>query len=90
MGNGEREVPRSGISISDLDVCLAKASFTASWHSASIHMPRINYQGSIDSSEWYTVERLLRKYTAMFDYCWPGGSFAICAITCSPDKNLEE
>ncbi|KAL6569317.1 putative helicase chr10 [Orobanche minor] len=64
--NSRRKVPRSGISISDLDVCLAKASFTASRHSASIHMPRINYQGSTDRSEWYTVERLLRKYAAMY------------------------
>ncbi|KAL6499433.1 putative helicase chr10 [Orobanche hederae] len=64
--NPRRKVPRSGISISDLDVCLAKASFTASRHSASIHMPRINYQGSTDRSEWYTVERLLRKYAAMY------------------------
>ncbi|KAL6520020.1 hypothetical protein OROHE_017163 [Orobanche hederae] len=31
--NPRRKVPRSGISISDLDVCLAKASFTASRHS---------------------------------------------------------
>ncbi|KAL6579101.1 hypothetical protein OROMI_009317 [Orobanche minor] len=32
--NPRRKVPQSGISISDLDVCLAKASFTASRHSA--------------------------------------------------------
>ncbi|KAL6564781.1 hypothetical protein OROMI_016231 [Orobanche minor] len=32
--NPRCKVPRSGISISDLDVCLAKASFTASRHSA--------------------------------------------------------
>ncbi|KAL6550339.1 hypothetical protein OROMI_020827 [Orobanche minor] len=31
--NHRRKVPRSGISISDLDVCLVKASFTASRHS---------------------------------------------------------
>ncbi|KAL6495366.1 hypothetical protein OROGR_029929 [Orobanche gracilis] len=31
--NPRRKIPRSGISISDLDVCLAKASFTASRHS---------------------------------------------------------
>ncbi|KAL6558617.1 hypothetical protein OROMI_018967 [Orobanche minor] len=70
--NPRRKFPRSGISISDLDVCLAKASFKASRHSASIHMPQINYQGSTDRSEWYNVERLLRKYAAMFDYCWSG------------------
>ena len=30
---------------------------------ASIHMPRIGYQ---DRSEWYTVERLLRKYASLY------------------------
>ncbi|KAL7121014.1 hypothetical protein ACP275_02G157600 [Erythranthe tilingii] len=64
--NPRRKVPRSGISIADLEVCLAKASFSAAQHSASIHMPRINYQGGTDRSEWYTVERLLRKYAAMY------------------------
>ncbi|CAA0842717.1 SNF2 domain-containing protein / helicase domain-containing protein [Striga hermonthica] len=64
--NPRRKVPRSGISIDDLELCLAKASFSASQHSASIHMPRINYQGTSDRSEWYTVERLLRKYAAMY------------------------
>ena len=29
----------------------------------SIHMPRIGYQGH---SEWYTVERLLRKYASLY------------------------
>lgn len=33
---------------------------------ASIHMPRINYQHGTDHSEWYTVERLIRKYAAMY------------------------
>ncbi|KAL3649421.1 putative helicase chr10 [Castilleja foliolosa] len=64
--NPRRKVPRSGISVDDLEVCLAKASFSASQHSASIHMPRINYQGGTDRSEWYTVERLIRKYAAMY------------------------
>lgn len=29
-------------------------------------MPRIGYQDSSDRSEWYTVERLLRKYATMY------------------------
>jgi hypothetical protein len=33
---------------------------------ASIHMPRIGYQDGSDQSEWYTVERLLRKYAALY------------------------
>ncbi|XP_075519243.1 putative helicase CHR10 isoform X1 [Primulina tabacum] len=64
--NIRRKVPRSNISITDLEVCLAKASSSAAQYSASIHMPRIGYQDSSDRSEWYTVERLLRKYAAMY------------------------
>lgn len=64
--NIRRKVPRSNISITDLEVCLAKASSSAAHYSASIHMPRIGYQDSSDRSEWYTVERLLRKYAAMY------------------------
>ncbi|KAL8500266.1 hypothetical protein ACS0TY_020030 [Phlomoides rotata] len=64
--NQKRKVPRSSISTADLEVCLAKASFSAAQHSASIHMPRINYQHGTDRSEWYTVERLIRKYAAMY------------------------
>ncbi|XP_042055983.1 probable helicase CHR10 [Salvia splendens] len=63
--NLRRKVPRGDISTADLEVCLAKASFSAAQYSASIHMPRINYQHGTDRSEWYTVERLLRKYAAM-------------------------
>jgi hypothetical protein len=39
-----------------------------SWlfHVASIHMPRIGYQDGTDRSQWYTVERLLRKYASVF------------------------
>ncbi|XP_047947752.1 probable helicase CHR10 isoform X1 [Salvia hispanica] len=64
--NLRRKVPRGDISTADLEVCLAKASFSAAQYSASIHMPRINYQHGTDRSEWYTVERLLRKYAAMY------------------------
>ncbi|KAL2511494.1 SNF2 domain-containing protein/helicase domain-containing protein [Abeliophyllum distichum] len=64
--NPRRKVPRSNISIADLEVCLAKASFSAAQNSASIHMPRIGYQDGSDRSEWYTVERLLRKYAALY------------------------
>ncbi|XP_042050422.1 probable helicase CHR10 isoform X2 [Salvia splendens] len=64
--NLRRKVPRRDISTADLEVCLAKASFSAAQYSASIHMPRINYQHGTDRSEWYTVERLLRKYAAMY------------------------
>lgn len=33
---------------------------------ASIHMPRIGYQGGFDRSLWYSVERLLRKYASIY------------------------
>ncbi|KAF8099698.1 hypothetical protein N665_0238s0027 [Sinapis alba] len=62
----KRKVPRSSISIPDLERCLAKASFSASQKSASLHMPRIAYQDGSDRSQWYTVERLLRKYSSIF------------------------
>lgn len=62
----KRKVPRSNISIPDLECCLSKASFSAAQNSASIHMPRIGYQDGSDRSEWYTVERLLRKYAALY------------------------
>ncbi|EOA26554.1 hypothetical protein CARUB_v10022613mg [Capsella rubella] len=64
--NPRRKVPRSSISIPDLERCLAKASFSASQKSASLHMPRIGYQDGSDRSQWYTVERLLRKYSSIF------------------------
>lgn len=63
--NPRRKVPRSNISIPDLECCLVKASVFASQNSASIHMPRIGYQDASDRSEWYTVERLLWKYAAV-------------------------
>lgn len=63
--NSRRKVPRSSISIPDLERCLSKASFSAAQNSASIHMPRVGYQEGSDRSEWYTVERLLRKYSAI-------------------------
>ncbi|XXG78628.1 hypothetical protein AAC387_Pa08g2534 [Persea americana] len=64
--NPRRKVPRSNISIPDLEQCLLKASFSAAQNSASIHMPRIGYQDGTDRSEWYTVERLLRKYASIY------------------------
>ncbi|CAA7050656.1 unnamed protein product [Microthlaspi erraticum] len=64
--NARRKVPRSSISIPDLERCLAKASFSASQNSASLHMPRIGYRDGSDRSQWYTVERLLRKYSSIF------------------------
>ncbi|KAF4402339.1 hypothetical protein G4B88_003260, partial [Cannabis sativa] len=64
--NPRRKVPRSKISIPDLECCLSKASFTAAQNSASIHMPRIGYQAGSDRSEWYTIERLLRKYASIY------------------------
>lgn len=64
--NPRRKVPRSEISILDLEACLSKASFAAAQNSASIHMPRIGYQDGTDRSQWYTVERLLRKYASVF------------------------
>ncbi|MCD9644171.1 putative helicase chr10 [Datura stramonium] len=63
--NPRRKVPRGSISIPDLERCLSKASYSASQKSASIHMPRIGYQDGSDRSEWYTIERLLRKYAAL-------------------------
>lgn len=64
--NPRRKVPRSSISIQELEHCLSKASFSAAQNSASIHMPRIGYQNGSDRSEWYSVERLLRKYAALY------------------------
>ncbi|XP_019188894.1 PREDICTED: probable helicase CHR10 isoform X2 [Ipomoea nil] len=64
--NPRRKVPRSNISIPSLEDCLLKASYVAAQKSASIHMPRIGYQDGTDRSEWYTIERLLRKYASMF------------------------
>ncbi|KAI3693875.1 hypothetical protein L1987_76830 [Smallanthus sonchifolius] len=64
--NPRRKVPRSSISIPDLEQCLSKASFSAAQKSASIHMPRIGYQNGSDRSEWYSFERLLRKYAALY------------------------
>ncbi|XP_034205426.1 probable helicase CHR10 isoform X1 [Prunus dulcis] len=64
--NPRRKVPRSKISIPDLERCLSKASFSAAQNSASIHMPRIGYQDGSDRAEWYTVERLLRKYASLY------------------------
>uniref|UniRef100_A0ACD5WPM2 Uncharacterized protein n=1 Tax=Avena sativa TaxID=4498 RepID=A0ACD5WPM2_AVESA len=61
----KRKIPRSGISISDLEMCLSKAAFSAAQHSASIHMPRIGQQSGSQRSEWYTIERLLRKYASL-------------------------
>ncbi|OQU93489.1 probable helicase CHR10 isoform X3 [Sorghum bicolor] len=63
--NPRRKVPRSEISMSDLELCLSKAAFSAAPHSAAIHMPRIGYQGGSQRSEWYTIERLLRKYSSL-------------------------
>nr|XP_011469260.1 PREDICTED: chromodomain-helicase-DNA-binding protein 1-like isoform X2 [Fragaria vesca subsp. vesca] len=63
--NPRRKVPRSNISIPDLECCLSKASFSAAQSSASIHMPRIGYQDASDRAEWYTVERLLRKHASI-------------------------
>ncbi|KAG9142047.1 hypothetical protein Leryth_022465 [Lithospermum erythrorhizon] len=65
--NARRKVPRSNISIPDLEQCLSKVAYTAADKSASIHMPRIGNQNTSDRSEWYAVERLLRKYAAIYD-----------------------
>ncbi|XP_062073256.1 probable helicase CHR10 isoform X5 [Humulus lupulus] len=64
--NTRRKVPRSKISILDLECCISKASFMAAQNAASIHMPRIGYQAGSDRSEWYTIERLLRKYASIY------------------------
>ncbi|CAN1845214.1 Probable helicase CHR10 [Linum perenne] len=61
-----RKVPRSDISIPELERCLSKAAFAAAQHSASLHMPRIGYQDGSERSQWYTVERLLRKYASIY------------------------
>ncbi|KAK9757797.1 hypothetical protein RND81_01G186500 [Saponaria officinalis] len=64
--NPRRKVPRSDISITDLESCLSKASSFAAQNSASIHMPRIGYQDGSDRAVWYSIERLLRKYASIF------------------------
>ncbi|KAJ3669646.1 hypothetical protein LUZ60_011596 [Juncus effusus] len=63
--NVRRKVPRSSISVPDLELCLSKASFSAAKNSASLHMPRIGYQDGSQRSEWYAIERLLRKYASL-------------------------
>ncbi|KAG0458946.1 hypothetical protein HPP92_022074 [Vanilla planifolia] len=63
--NPRRKIPRSNISMDDLEKCLSKVSFWASQNSASVHMPRIGYQDGSQRSEWYTIERLLRKYASL-------------------------
>ncbi|XP_061367078.1 probable helicase CHR10 [Gastrolobium bilobum] len=65
--NPRRKVPRSEISLLHLESCLSKAAFSAAQNSASIHMPRIGYQDGSDRSEWYTIERLLRKYASIYN-----------------------
>ncbi|XP_027334923.1 probable helicase CHR10 isoform X2 [Abrus precatorius] len=65
--NPRRKVPRSEISLPHLESCLSKAAFSAAQNSASIHMPRIGYQEGSDRSEWYTIERLLRKYASIYN-----------------------
>ncbi|XP_022153190.1 probable helicase CHR10 [Momordica charantia] len=65
--NPRRKVPRSNISLPHLDNCILKASSVAAQNSASIHMPRIGYQDGSDRSEWYAVERLLRKYASIYN-----------------------
>ncbi|XP_015584422.2 probable helicase CHR10 isoform X2 [Ricinus communis] len=64
--NPRRKVPRSNISIPDLEHSLSKVSFVAAQNYASIHMPRIGYGDGLDRSQWYTVERLLRKYASIY------------------------
>ncbi|XP_025606312.1 probable helicase CHR10 isoform X1 [Arachis hypogaea] len=65
--NPRRKVPRSDISLLHLEKCLAKTAFSAAQNSASIHMPRIGYQDGSERSEWYTIERLLRKYASIYN-----------------------
>ncbi|KAL2336892.1 hypothetical protein Fmac_011338 [Flemingia macrophylla] len=65
--NPRRKIPRSGISLLHLESCLSKASFSAAQNFASIHMPRIGYQDGSDRSEWYTIERLLKKYASIYN-----------------------
>ncbi|KAK8466739.1 hypothetical protein PHAVU_008G141500 [Phaseolus vulgaris] len=65
--NLRRKIPRSEISLPHLESCLSKAAFSAAQNSASIHMPRIGYQDGSDRSEWYTIERLLRKYASIYN-----------------------
>ncbi|KAH9300516.1 hypothetical protein KI387_012099, partial [Taxus chinensis] len=64
--NPRRKVPRSDISLADLEVCLKKASISAFQESASIHMPRIGFRSGDKRTEWYVVERLLHKYAAIY------------------------
>ncbi|GAB4844308.1 Probable helicase chr10 [Ancistrocladus abbreviatus] len=64
--NPRRKVPRSDISILDLERCISKAAFSAAQNSASIHMPRVGYQDGSDRAIWYSAERLLRKYASIY------------------------
>ncbi|CAN6460888.1 unnamed protein product [Victoria cruziana] len=64
--NPRRKVRRSNISVPDLEKCIRKACFSAARLSASIHMPRIGYRDGSERTEWYTVERLLRKHASAY------------------------
>ncbi|XP_054780991.1 probable helicase CHR10 isoform X2 [Prosopis cineraria] len=78
--NPRRKVPRSTISLPHLESCLSKAAFSAKQNSASIHMPRIGYQDGSGRSEWYTTERLLRKYASLHGiriYVYPSLSLSL-------------
>ncbi|KEH22310.1 chromodomain helicase-DNA-binding-like protein [Medicago truncatula] len=79
--NPRRKVPRSEISLVHLESCLSKAAFSADQNSASIHMPRIGYQDGSDRSQWYTIERLLRKYASMYNVLLPKITLRIHAVS---------
>ncbi|KAJ7535791.1 hypothetical protein O6H91_12G046000 [Diphasiastrum complanatum] len=58
-----RKVPRSSMSLAAFESCLKKVCASAIKHSGSVHFPRMGARTDEGRKEWYTVERLLRKYT---------------------------
>ncbi|KAG0627932.1 hypothetical protein M758_2G239400 [Ceratodon purpureus] len=62
-----RKIPRSDISMSAFETCLRKVVTAAKAHSASVHVPRIGSRGAQGKNEWYSVERLLRKYATSYN-----------------------
>lgn len=62
-----RKIPRSDISMSAFETCLRKVVTAAKANSASVHVPRIGSRGAQGKNEWYSVERLLRKYATSYD-----------------------
>ncbi|KAK4414628.1 putative helicase CHR10 [Sesamum alatum] len=74
--NPRRKVPHSSISIADLEVCLAKASFSAAKYSASIHETSSSYYQDGSDFGMVSVERPSQNIAAM-DQILPVNSYTL-------------